>query len=104
MGAGIVRVARPTERGVPIECTAPVRSVESLDAMPLDSAVPSDSVAQLDGAIPPTGAVVASATVTRVRTESQATRRAVSAWIGLTPRRSAGAADGCRCRVWRGHA
>jgi hypothetical protein len=61
--AGIVRVARPTESGT---AGAPVIQADSPSA---------------DGA-----------TVTTVRTASQAIRRAVSGWIGPTPRNSAGGA------------
>ncbi len=57
MGAGMVRVARPTESG-------------SAGVLP-----------------------AVEATVTSVRTASQASRRAVSGWIGPTPRNSAGAAS-----------
>jgi hypothetical protein len=62
--AGMVRVARPTESGV----------------APVPAAVEAQSSA--DGA-----------TVTMVRTASQARRRAVSGWIGPTPRNSAGGAS-----------
>ena len=73
MCAGIVRVARPTDSG-----TALVLGIQ-------------------------TAASAGAATVTIVRTASQAIRRAVSGWIGPTPCNAAGCAalSGCSLSAFR---
>src|SRR5579864_3989190 len=95
MGAGIVRVARPTESGtVPVLPT--VAATASAGDAPVTSVAPA-SPADNPSVTPvePTPSA-GSATVTTVRTASQAMRRAVSGWIGPTPLKTAGSAPAWR--------